>query len=858
MDKESLSEKRGYKENFTVSLAVACFLIFAWLLYVYMNQTWIVAFQQVVSWLTNPVINYTPVHVKGADLAFIATAEMLILGVISSCTLLNEETDLLLKCLCTFGFGIGLTGLMVIVLSIFGSLYKLHLNVAILCLCVAFLLVNIRNKKLKKERIVSNFVSAPSAFNIRKRLASLKVWLPSFFAMGIIFFFCFYHALLTVITHWDAIVYHAVMSIFMYRYHAIPLIAGPSIGIQMSANFPPLFSALGAYYYIQIGEIEDFYLRAISPFSGLFAVLATYKIGEILLGKKYGIISSLLLSMTPIFFRYSMYATCYSTLVFFSTASVLFLLLGITKVKSEKYWVISGIFYGFALLTSYLALYLAPFFLISLIYLFTKDGKRCMKLHVKRALLLFSSALIIGGVWYLRNWILLGNPVYPNAYKIFGGINIDPLIIETTFKGIKWSATYSFFGWDRPLPEKIAILLIYRTHFPAISLFTILGIIFLPVRDKRFLLLLLWPLTLISFILSGITWSFPRHIVITTPGFALISSLPIVKILEKCERFDKKIDAQPRGKMLIAHRYKSNLLKLIIGIVLTLSFLFPSLTLCMGGKVWGENFFDTPSGDYLWLLKNPNAEKWSVLFHLYQEAVAWKWLDEHLKVGEKFATIENRIYYIKNCSNDYFFYLDGWEARELYHITDPEAILQFLQIRNVKYVLDVAWARTHGHFDILPMAKYLDSPYFPVIMDRGGNPNIYNVGPIKTPIIANSPVLLSISQEGWSELEIRNGKLTQSVIAGTNSARLYVSTLNQTIIVKITYLDDGKDKLSIHLYDPCQKTWYYNYTIIQKNDTKKWCVYEFSIPPNDMGFVKLSLHAYYENFIVARIEATTT
>lgn len=120
---------------------------------------------------------------------------------------------------------------------------------------------------------------------------------------------------------------------------------------------------------------------------------------------------------------------------------------------------------------------------------------------------------------------------------------------------------------------------------------------------------------------------------------------------------------------------------------------------------------------------------------------------------------------MKNCSNDYF-YLDRWEARELYSIVDSMRMLSYLQERNVKYIVDVSWARTHGHFDILPLARFLGSPYFPIVLDGAGNPSIYNVGPIRTPITAKSPILISISQDGWSTLQKVDGRYAQSVIMG--------------------------------------------------------------------------------------------
>jgi len=859
MENDALRGTHGKekRENLVVPLAILIFMFFAWFVYVYENRIWIVAFQQCISWLSNPIIQYTPIQIEGSLLAFLATIEIIVLGVLSAHTFLVNEKDKLIKFVSALGLGAGFTALTTVILAIFGSLYQLPLNITIILLCAGFLLANVYKQKGNEKLSIQKCLKTYFYFGKINRPANFKLWLLACSAIGIIFFFCFYHALLTVIVHWDSTVYHAVMPVIMYENHSIPLIAGPSIGIEMSANFPPLFPALGAYYYIQIGLVEDFYLRVISPVMGILTVLATYKIGDVLAGKKYGIISALFLAITPLFFRYSVYATCYSILTFFGTVSVLFLFLAIIR-GNVRYWIMCGVFYGFALLTSYLAIYLAPFLIIALIGYFIRK-KNGFRANTKIVFLLFSSILIIGGVWYLRNLVLLGNPIYPNGYTVLGGINIDPLIMETTFEGIKRDAMTAFFGGEVSLLEKIAIFFTYKIHFPAISLLTILGIAIVPTQSKKFWLVSAWPLILSAFILFGVTWGFPRHLVFALPGFALLSAIPIVKTLEKCEEYDrntkgrsKNLFAKIRKKMSLPS--KSNLLRIGIAIILIVAFLFPSLTFSMGGKAVLDNLNDEPRSNYLWFLETPNAEKWIALKNVIPDSKSWKWLDENLNEGEKVATIDNSIYYIKNCSNEYFFYLDGWEARQLYNITDPAVTLQYLRRENVKYVFDVPWAREHGHLDILPMTQFLRPPYFIKVMGNHSDLNIYNVGPIETPVTANSQVMLSTNQRGWSEPQLIKDAFAQSVVAGSVFPRLYVNTPDLTS-VRITYLDMGTDKVSIHLYNPYSKETIFDYAVIQKNDTNEWKTYEFLAPLSEEGFVELAFHAYNENFTLSRIEA---
>jgi len=854
---KSENRRKHMKEELIIPLMILAFLSCAWFVYLYENRVWVTVFEQVISWIGNPTITYTPVQIEGFPLAFLATIEVIILGALASHLLLPHEKSRALKLISALGLGLGLTGLITIILGIFGNLHRLPLNATILLLCIGLLSVILYKQRGKERPSLKKFLADSFSFKKIFKLPTPKSWVLAYLAIGIIFFFCFYNALLTLIAHWDATVYHAVMAVMMYENNAVPIIAGPSIGIQMSANFPPLFSSFGSYYYIQIGAIEDIFLRVIPPIMGILTCITIYKIGEILAGKKYGLISALILVMTPLFFRYSFYATSYSTLAFFCSVSILFLILAIRE-RRMRYWTLCGVFYGFALLTAYIALYLVPFFIIALIFYFVKRKKH-FSVNLKHALVLVLSTLLIGSIWYLRNWVVVGNPIYPSAYTLFGGINIDPLIMETTFRGLKWSGTNGFFGAETTIFGRIFMFLVYRTHFPAISFFTVIGLALLPYQDKKLWLVSTWPLIASIFVLGGLTWAFPRHINLALPGFALLSALPILKAFEKCEEYDKKNrrkfgNTVSQMKKRLGFLHASDIIRIGLVLVLFTAFLFPSLTLSFVGKVSGDNQHDPPSEDGIWLFKNPNGEKWDVITYIVPEAVGWEWLDEHLKEGEKVAAIENRIYQIKNSSNDYFFYLDGWEARQLYNITDPAAMLQFLQLENVKYIIDVAWTHTHGHFDILPMAQFFNSPYFPRIFDNKANPDIYNVGPIESPITTNSSTVVSINHKGWSKPQLVDGVYAQSVIAGNSSARLFVATPNVTS-VKITYHDIGTDSLSINALNPYSEEWIHGYAVIQKENTGHWKTFELLAPLIEEGFVELALHSYNHNFTISQIEA---
>ncbi|HEX8237432.1 MAG TPA: phospholipid carrier-dependent glycosyltransferase [Abditibacteriaceae bacterium] len=77
----------------------------------------------------------------------------------------------------------------------------------------------------------------------------------------------------------------------------------------------------------------------------------------------------------------------------------------------------SGVFCGFAIGTKYLGF--LTFGWLGLWALGTIIRRR--NFQIKPLLLFAVWAIVLGGGWYVRNWLWTGNPVFPFAYEIFGG-----------------------------------------------------------------------------------------------------------------------------------------------------------------------------------------------------------------------------------------------------------------------------------------------------------------------------------------------------------------------------------------------------------------------------------------------------
>jgi hypothetical protein len=86
--------------------------------------------------------------------------------------------------------------------------------------------------------------------------------------------------------------------------------------------------------------------------------------------------------------------------------------IGFDAQKSSHYLVF-GMFCGFAMGTKYLGLIVVVLLLACTIFLASRIHKHDNKAILKHASIACGAAGMVAAPWYLRNWILLGSPIYP-------------------------------------------------------------------------------------------------------------------------------------------------------------------------------------------------------------------------------------------------------------------------------------------------------------------------------------------------------------------------------------------------------------------------------------------------------------
>lgn len=273
---------------------------------------------------------------------------------------------------------------------------------------------------------------------------------------------------------------------------------------------PPMFHFFAAFLYkissLLSKDIANFAVKLVSPIFGSLSLIYFFFLTKKLYNSKIAFYSVIFLAFIPLHL--------YLSAIPYQDITVLFFVLASTYYLFDKKPILSGILAGIAISTKYTALLIFP---LSLLVIYLKFDKKALK----RALILFFIATIIfGSWWYIRNFVTLGNPVWPFLDTLIGqdkGINPDFFIfsdvninIANLFKfdfiqriylsmyGVPGAGNISNLTFLK-LPFLNTMLLIW---FIATLLFTIPIIIYIfkiKIKDKRTWILLVWFFSFFTF-----------------------------------------------------------------------------------------------------------------------------------------------------------------------------------------------------------------------------------------------------------------------------------------------------------------------------------------------------------------------
>lgn len=589
-----------------------------------------------------------------------------LMAIVSTCligflTVLYLSDDAKPSLIVGFGFGFGV----IVVLSmILGFLTLIDLFwCSTLTVFALVLLIFLNRKKLVE---LFNRMKTISLSDLKKSL------LPHLVPLSFTVIFLavnFYFVIIYPAHEWDSLAYGPPYSALIYTNHSIPIIYGPSIGIEMSANYPPGVQLLAAYYYTFAGGAFDLYYRVSIFLFGISTLGIAYLTGKEYFGDSTGGWYTAL----PLLCIYAFIQFMDSTSYIIATAaaysiSLYFLVVWLKRGKTQ-YLVLSGIGAGIALLTSYEGLFAFAFAIVVILWIRKGTVKSL------NSIVIFLASGSFSFIWLVRNWLVLGNPLYP---MLGFGKGLVPLLYLSSKREIFYNGWGGFWNSFANLSAFLGGNSISMGPFFLIVLLLFILLFSINRKNKDFkeigLFLLLG--IAIPFVLSGINGFFARYFVLTVVPVGLSFSLIHRQFQSKFRPIFRKVIA----------------VIMILGLVST------------GMLVENVNSF-------------PNRDVSSTSSYLAQtygyDGITWNWVNTHTPPNSVIATYEIRTYYIDRPVVP----LDGYSLSFLYNESmSPSEIYDGLRALNVSYIMSVSWTTAAGNSGAIP-AAYFENPLIKYLGD---------------------------------------------------------------------------------------------------------------------------------------------
>jgi hypothetical protein len=299
----------------------------------------------------------------------------------------------------SFGIGLVMTGYAVFILGITQSLYP-GLILSILTILTLLAIAGWRRP----------LCQCPAPSSRRSRWDTPAAWL-----LAVVLFTGFLFVLTPEIGK-DALIYHLAAPKLYLQHRGFYLIPG-----NVFASYP----FLGEMHYVLALFLKDDILAKAINYTVLCGILLGIGLLARFLMREHAfpVLSMLIFASIPSVFFVSHLAYNDLFVTFFTLAAV-YAFLRWSEEGAAKWLIVCGFFSGSAAACKYTALLLTPLGCLGVLWLMNRQqaGTR-QTLH--RCALFVSAAFIAGGPFYLKNWIVTGNPFYPFMYGIFGGVGWD-------------------------------------------------------------------------------------------------------------------------------------------------------------------------------------------------------------------------------------------------------------------------------------------------------------------------------------------------------------------------------------------------------------------------------------------------
>jgi hypothetical protein len=214
----------------------------------------------------------------------------------------------------------------------------------------------------------------------------------------------------------DALIYHLAVPKLYLLHHGFYFIPGNAF-----AGYPMLGEM---HYLLALFLQNDILAKAMN-----YALLCGTLLGiglfarHVLQNQQFPSLSMLIFVSIPSVFAIS-HAAYNDLFVTFLTLAAIYSFFRWSEDRLSAWLILCGLFSGSAAACKYTALLATPLGCLGILWLAYRCGNGAQE-TLRRLALYVAAALIAGSPFYLKNWIMSGNPFYPFFYGIFGGRGWD-------------------------------------------------------------------------------------------------------------------------------------------------------------------------------------------------------------------------------------------------------------------------------------------------------------------------------------------------------------------------------------------------------------------------------------------------
>lgn len=242
---------------------------------------------------------------------------------------------------------------------------------------------------------------------------------------------------LAPVTDYDGLMYHLVVPrdfLKAGRIFATPGEAHPNFPLTVDLLYVPAVAA----------GVENA-ARLIHLGFGLLVGIGTYALSRRLIGSHRGaLLGTFVLATTPVLGTVAGYAHTDLGWVLFELLAV-YALVGWVEGGGDRWLILSGLFAGIGLGSKYLGLPFLGVLGAAVLLHSVLVARRPLGRALVDGLLLGFPAVIVASPWYIKNWIALGNPVYP---LWFGGLGWDKYLADNLqFMGTHYGPRQGLAGY---------------------------------------------------------------------------------------------------------------------------------------------------------------------------------------------------------------------------------------------------------------------------------------------------------------------------------------------------------------------------------------------------------------------------